>query len=464
MLETVKKTITEHQLIEPGQSVLVGLSGGPDSVALLHILTKLPRDLKPAAAAVYVNHQIRPRAAKKEEQFCYDLCNKLKVKFFTEEANVPELARQSGKGLEETGRDVRYEIFGKLVRKHGFDKVALAHHMDDRVETVLFHILRGSGLAGLGGIPIKRDNIIRPLHRVSKEEILTYLKKNNLSYCIDRSNLRGKESRNFIRNKLLPLIRSRINQRVDSAIISLSETASEDERFLEQLVDRSYRRTVKISAGGKLELDLTRFAGYNLWLRRRLLRRCLAEVSSTGKAPDRVAVEQLLKLIRETARACSLTGKIEAVIAGDRLVLYRRGSIRYEIELQPGKRTKLTPLMLNLNCWTSPGVGNLPRQRRATVAVFDSARLVFPLLVRNIRRGDRFQPLGMSGRKKVGDYLTDRKTDRVYRDEIPVVCDNNGIIWLVGYEIADHVKIGPATKEVVTIEVSRRRKSAASPF
>lgn len=464
MLETVKKTITEYQLIEPGQTVLVGLSGGPDSVALLHILTRLPRKMKAILAAVYINHQIRPRAAKKEEQFCRNLCKTLKVPFFAEEANVPELARQSGKGLEETGRDVRYQIFERLLRKHNFERVALAHHIDDRVETVLFHILRGSGLAGLGGIPIRRGNIVRPLYQVSKEEILTYLERHNLSYCIDHTNLRCDRSRNFIRNKLLPSIRSRINPRADSAIISLSETASEDERFLDRLVDRSYRRIVKISAGGKLELDLTRFASYNLWLRRRLLRRCLAEASSVGQAPDRVAVEQLLDLVRRKARACSLPDRVEAVIAGDRLVLYRRRSIRYEIELQPGKRTELAPLWLNLKCWTSPMVGDAPRHRRAAVAMLDSARVVFPLLVRNIRRGDRFRPLGMSGRKKVGDYLTDRKTDRVYRDEIPVVCDRNGIIWLVGYEISDRVKVGPATKEVVRIEVSRRRKSATGSF
>lgn len=462
MLETVTKTITDYQLIEPGQSVLVGLSGGPDSVALLHILTRLPQKVN--AAAVYVNHQIRPRTAKKEEQFCRTLCSKLNVRFFVEEANVPELARQSGKGLEETGRDVRYRVFEQLVRKHGFEKVALAHHIDDRVETVLFHILRGCGLAGLSGMPIKRGNIVRPLYQVSKADILIYLKAHNLSYCIDRSNLGEDRTRSFMRNNLLPSIRSRINQRVDSAIISLSETASEDERFLEQLVDRSYRRSVKTSAGGKLELDLTRFAGYNLWLRRRLLRRCLAEASCAGQAPDRATVEQLLDLVKRKARACSLPNRVEAIIVGDRLVLYRRGNILYEIELQPGRRTELAQLRLTLKCWISSLSTDVPRQRRAAVVVLDRSGVVFPLLVRNIRRGDRFQPLGMSGRKKVGDYLTDRKTDRVYRDEIPVVCDSNGIIWLVGYEIADRVKIGPATKEVVTIEVSRRRKSAANSF
>ncbi|MEA3296893.1 MAG: tRNA lysidine(34) synthetase TilS [candidate division Zixibacteria bacterium] len=463
MLTKVRNTIDKYNLIVGGDSVLVGLSGGPDSVALLHLLVALRRKMKLKLAAVYINHGIRPRAAKKETAFCRDFCDGSNVALSVIEADIPALARKSRKGLEEAGRDFRYETYEHLAREHTCDRVALGHHVDDRVETVLFRIFRGTGRTGLEGIPVRRGRIVRPLYDCTKEEIYSYLDKNHLRYCIDTSNRRADPSgfkRNYIRNRLLVNIRKNLNPAVNRAILNLSETAATEERFLEKLVTGMFRKVIRITPGGKIELDLIKFRGYDVSLRCRLLRRCVAELS--GLMPNRCGVERLDKLATDGGKAVSVPNRIHAVRMGDRLTLFRKQSHCFSEELIPGRVCRLKSLRLAFKCRAGSYSGkSLNNERRSRSVLLDKCKLVLPLLVRNIQPGDRFRPLGMKGSKKVGNYLTDRKVPGIYRDEIPVVCDREGIVWLVGFEIADRVKIDRSTKEVLAIEFYKQRVARA---
>jgi len=462
MIEKVRNTIRKHDLLSVGDSVLVALSGGPDSVALLHLLTRLRKDMKLKLAAVYVNHQIRPRAARKEERFCRELCDKLGVELTIIREDIPALARQKKKGIEETARYYRYHVFETLAMEHGYDRIALAHHVDDRVETILFRILRGTGRTGLQGIPIKRGRIVRPVYYITKEEIHAYLKRHRLKFCVDQSNASSDYARNYIRNSLLVDIRRNLNPRVDAALLKLSETAQEEETYLDSVVRKAKKKIIKTTVGGKIELDLKGFAEYNVWLRRRLLRYCLTELSPDKQAPDKIVVDRLDEICMNGSKALSLPGNAHTVRAGDKLVFYNEERCAYTEELAPGKICRLPKLRLDIRC-RLPVVynGSLEKTKRPRQVWLDSEKLLLPLVVRNIRRGDRFVPLGMKGTKKIGDYLTDRKIASVYRDEIPVVCDQRGIVWLVGFEIADRVKINSSTSKVIRIEVSERRKNPA---
>jgi len=462
MFEKVRNTISEQSLLASGDSVLVALSGGPDSVAILYLLTCLQKEMKLRLAAVYVNHQIRPRAAKKEERFCRELCDKLGVELTIVREDIPTLARLEKKGLEETARDFRYTAFESLAVKRGCNKIALAHHVDDRVETILFRILRGTGRTGLQGIPIKRGRVVRPFYHVTKREIYSYLKKHRLKFCVDQSNASSDFARNYIRNKLLVDIRRHLSPGVDAALLNLSETAHEEEAFLESIVRKAQKKIVRATVGGKIELDLKLFAGYYLWLRRRLLRHCLTELSPDGRAPDRTAVERLDKICMTGGKGLSLPDTVQAVRAGSKLLLYRGECRAYIERLELGKTCRLRPLRLNLRCGLPVAFGgSLKMTKRSRQIWLDWEKLSPPLVVRNIRRSDRFVPLGMKGTKKIGNYLTDRKVAGVYRDEIPVVCDQKGIVWLVGFEIANRVKIDTSTNRVISIEVTERRKSPA---
>jgi tRNA(Ile)-lysidine synthase len=462
MFEKVRNTISEHNLLAVGDSVLVALSGGPDSVALVHLLSRLRKEMKLNLMAVYVNHRIRPRAAKEEEGFCRQLCDKLGLVLTIVREDIPALAQLKKKGLEETARDFRYTTFESLVVKYGCNKIALAHHVDDRVETILFRILRGTGRTGLQGIPIKRGRVVRPFYHVTKREIYSYLKRHRLKFCEDQSNARSDFARNYIRNKLLVDIRRRLSPGVDAALLNLSETAHEEEAFLEGVVQKAQKKIVRATIGGKIELDLKLFSGYNVWVRRRLLRYCLAKLSLDGRVPDRTVVDRLDEICMTAGKGLSLPDEVQAVKAGSKLLLYRGEGHAYIEGLEPGKTCQLPHLRLNFHCALPVTFDrSFEKTKRSRRVWLDWEKLSPPLVVRNIRRSDRFVPLGMKGTKKIGNYLTDRKVAGVYRDEIPVVCDQQGIVWLVGFEIADRVKIDTSTNKVVRIEITERRKSPA---
>lgn len=461
LLATVTRTIETYRLLEKGDNVLVALSGGPDSVALLHLLFQLKSHYQIQITAVYMNHGIRPKAAAKEERFCEALCAELEISCIIVRENIPALAKQRKMGLEEAGRAFRYDLFERLTKLHRFDKVALGHHVDDRVETVLFRIIRGTGPTGLAGIPVKRGIYVRPLFEITKSQILAYLKERRLRFCIDRSNERSEYARNYIRNKLLPEVRRRLNPQVDRAILNLAETATAEEAVLLQQVERAARQSVTVTTGGKIELDRTRFAGYTSWLRRRLLRYCLGSISG-GVMIDRETVERLENQILQVGGSLSLPGRIQAVMTGEKFVFVQGQPIYLERELVPGKSVDLEPLASRIRMRESAHRSlAVSRKRQAMRVSIDGVKVEYPLRVRSIRAGDRFQPLGMKGTKKVGDYLTDRKVPKVYRDEILVVTDGRGIIWVVGYEIADRVKVDKTTRKVVTLEVNNAKRTLA---
>jgi tRNA(Ile)-lysidine synthase len=287
---------------------------------------------------------------------------------------------------------------------------------------------------------------------------LDYLKKEKLSFCVDMSNATLDHSRNVIRNQLLPQIRKNLNPSVDRALLNLAEISDEEERFLATLTSNYLKKVRCKTIGGKIELDLTKLRTYDVWLRRRVLRHCIAECLLTDSQPDKTQVDRLDMLAVDGGKAISLRGKLQAEIVGDKMVLYRREKISYSTRLKPGVDCRLDQLQLTLRCRRQRFTGHLDLKRRSPAVLMDLAKLKLPLTVRNIRCGDRFSPLGLKGSRKVGNYLTDRKLSPVYRDEVPVVCDKDGIVWLVGFEIADRVKVGSSTEEVLRIETVRPKK------
>ncbi len=458
MIEKIKRTIQQYDLLHPGDAVLIGLSGGPDSVALTHVLHTLRPGMNLRLGAVYINHGIRKRAAKKEEQFCRQLCDTLAIDLILIREDIPALAAQEMKGLEETARDFRYRIFAELAEKDNYNRVATGHHADDQSETILYRILRGTGRPGLLGIPAKRGNIIRPLLEVTRQEIFDYLEQKHLSYCTDESNKDISFKRNYIRHKLLKDIRREINPSVDIALRNLADLLYEEEQYLDSVVQKAVKKTVTCSPGGKIELALKHFFRYDKWLRRRLLRYCLTEASGGEIVPYRETVDYLDAACLQKKVNLSLRGLVQAVRVDDTLVLFGKRVSSYDVELIVGRKVAIPGLRLYIQTkeidWTGK---TLEIQRRSSRIVVDAQKVYLPLVVRNIRPGDRFRPLGMRGSKKVGNYLTDRKVPTVWRDEIPVVCDKKGIVWLVGYEIADRVKVDSNTRKVVTLECRKQR-------
>jgi len=458
-LQKVKQTIITHDLLRQGNSILVALSGGPDSVALLHILCRLRRSYKLTLGAVYINHNMRPRAAKKEERFCQLLCDELSIPLTIVREDVPALAKKARCGLEETARDIRYAVFDRLAKTYPYDRVALGHHADDQVETILFRLFRGTGPSGMTGMPVKRGKYVRPLLELTRADILAYLKKHSLRWCEDTSNKSLRFRRNWIRHRLLPGLRNNLNPKVDAAILSLARHLLEDEAFLESIVDRTARRMVRMTPGGKIALALKIYRDYSVALRHRLLRHCLKATCRSESTLSREAVQRLDRLAMSGSGAISLPAQLQASVAGPTLYVWGCSSVDVYEELTPG-------MSLNLDWPSVKFTSRLEKLAQKSVNKstgcsrirLDWDKLRPPLVIRTVHPGDRFRPLGMKGHKKVGDFLTDRKVPRPLRDEVLLLCDQNGPVWVTGYEIADRVKIDERTGKVLRVAYSVRQK------
>jgi len=458
MYDSIIKTINDYNLISAGDKVLVALSGGPDSVALLWILFELRNDFNIDLEALHLNHMIRADDSDKDEKFCRDLCEKLNIPLTVISEDIPALAEKEKRGLEETARIIRYQILNDIADQKGFDRIAVGHHADDQVETVLFRIFRGTGRSGLLGIPIKRDRVIRPLLNVTKKDILKFLQDEKVEFCYDFSNEDNNFTRNYIRNSLLKDIRENINSSVDSNLLNLADTILEEDRFLESIVNEKAKESMTISPGGKIELDLELFSGYDIWLRRRLLRYCLSVISDDGMGPDKSVIERLDYACRTYRRGISLPGKIQATCSGKKMIFYHPGDFIKSREFIPGQKLEIPELNIAVTGQELLFKKELLiRKRRSPVVVVDFDKVFPPFRIKGIQKGDRIQPLGMEGTKTVGSYLGDRKTDPLYRNEVPVLVDKRGLVWLIGYEIADRVKVDSTTRKVLKLECNEQR-------
>jgi len=460
VLQKVKRTIETNHLLEKGHSVLVALSGGPDSVVLLHVLSRLRKSYQLKLSAVYVNHNMRPRAAKKEEKFCQQLCDRLGVPLTVVREDVPALAKKRGLGLEETARDIRYAVFDSLIKTHKYNRVALGHQADDQVETILFRLVRGTGPAGLLGIPIKRGKYVRPLLELSRSDVLSYLKKHSLSWCEDTSNKSLRFRRNWIRHRLLPDLRKNLNPKTDAAILALADHLAEDESYLQSMVDRIVRKAVRMTPGGKIALALAIHRGYPISLRHRLLRYCLKATCLSGLGLGREAVQRLDRLAMSGSGAVSLPGLVQASVVGPTMYVWVRGAVYVHEAFTPGRSLNLDrPAVRFTSRLEKPARVGASKSAGGSRIRLDWGKLRAPLVVKTIHPGDRFRPLGMKGHKKVGDFLTDRKVPRPLRDEVLLLCDQDGPVWVAGYEIADRVKIDERTRKVLTVAISVRQKA-----
>ncbi len=457
MFTKVFKTLNDNDLLKENDRVLVAFSGGPDSTALLYLLIKLKSKIAFDISAVHVNHNIRKEEALKDEKFCKKFCEKYKITLHIVSENIPLLAKKEKTGIEETARNFRLKSFEKLCNEYNYNKIAMGHHADDQVETVLFRLFRGSGRTGLKGMSIKRDKIIRPLLETKRTEILDYLKKHKIKYIEDSSNFENYYQRNFIRNELIPVIKKKINPSVDKSILNFSESISLEEDFLDSLTNKAVKKVVRVTPGRKFQLDLNLFNNYDLWLKRRLLRFCLFELSRSKTMPDKEIINRLVSLVEKNGKEISLPGKIQAKLDNSGLILFERFKNNYQVELPIGETVSLNlPNYKFYSCKTSLNSFKKLVKRNAFTIFLDYNLIKFPIYIRNINQGDRCRFLGMKGSKKISNYLIDKKIPKVYRDEIPLLFDQAGIIWLVGCEIADRVKVNKNTMRVLKIGCARR--------
>lgn len=296
MEEKVLKTIQKYKLIESGDKIIIAVSGGPDSMCLLDVLRKLKEKLKIEIVVAHVNHNIREEADS-ETLYIKEYCENHNIKIYIKKENVIELAKKDKIGLEEEGRKVRYNFFNEVLEKTKANKIAIAHNMNDKAETVLMNIIRGSGALGLKGIEAKRENkYIRPLIETERYEIEEYCKKNRLNPKHDRSNDDNTYTRNRIRNVLIPFLKENFNPNIIKGINKLSVIMTEEQNYLEKIVNNIYNDVKTQEKDKTIILDLKKFNKEDIFIRKKLLLFAINKLFNSTKNIEKIHIDDIIKL------------------------------------------------------------------------------------------------------------------------------------------------------------------------
>ncbi len=296
MEKEILKTIKKYKLIESGDQILIAVSGGPDSMCLLDILNKLKEKLNVEIAVVHVNHGLREEA-NEETEYIKSYCKKYNIKIYVKYADVINLAKKDKIGLEEEGRKVRYAFFEEILEKTGFNKIAIAHNMNDKAETILMNIIRGAGSIGLKGIePIRDNKYIRPLIETQRNDIESYCEENKLNPKFDKSNNDNTYTRNKIRNILIPFIKKEFNPNIIKSINNLSEIVVEEQNYLEKIVNNIYNEIAIEETNDKIILDLKKFNRQEVVIKKRILFLAITKIFGSSKNIEKIHMEDLIKL------------------------------------------------------------------------------------------------------------------------------------------------------------------------
>ena len=293
--DEVLKTIKTYNLINRKDKIVIGVSGGPDSICLLHVLNNLKQELEIEICVAHINHMIR-KVADSETEYVRKFCNDLGIECFIKKVDIIKLAKEEKKGTEETGRKVRYDFFDEVLKKTNSNKIATAHNSNDKAETVILNILRGSGISGLKGIePIRDNKYIRPLIETDRIEIEKYCNKNNLNPKYDESNNENIYNRNKIRNEVIPYIKREFNQNIIKTINRLSNVAAEENEYMQKITKKEYDN-IATTKNDIIILDLKKFNNLELVIKRRIILYTINETLHTIKGIEKVNIDDIIKL------------------------------------------------------------------------------------------------------------------------------------------------------------------------
>ena len=297
MKEKVIDTIKKYKLIEKGDKIVLGVSGGPDSIAMLDILKDLRNKFEFEIYVCHLNHMIRGQDAINDQKYVEQYCNKNQIEFFTKNVNIIEISNNQKIGTEECGRNARYNFFEEILEKTKSNKIATAHNKNDNAETVLMHLLRGSGISGLKGIkPIRNNKFIKPLIECDRKEIEAYCKQKNLNPCIDKTNFENTYTRNKIRNIVIPYIKKEFNPNIIETLFRLSEVVSSEDEFLDRITQKEFENIVLLENEHQIDLKLKEFNLLDNVIKNRLILLTTKKLFGTVNGIEKINIDDIIKM------------------------------------------------------------------------------------------------------------------------------------------------------------------------
>lgn len=470
-LQTVEETIITYGMLKPKDSVVIGVSGGPDSVALLYSLFLIAPRYSLKLGVAHLNHCLRQNDSDKDAQFVEVLAKKHDLPCYTHKEDVRKYRIENKLSAEEAARRVRYSFLNNVADSMQYNKIAVGHHSDDNAELILMNLFRGSGKQGLSGIPPVRDRmIIRPLIKVSRSEIMEFIVQNKLEYISDASNTDTKYFRNRVRHDLIPLLKTAYNPKISETLNRLSSIIRSEEEWIDDVVHPFFEEAVLDVQENYIILSVTMLNQYHPALQRRIIRMTIAGIkgdlrrirfvninsvigllgksSAYGKAdlPDCIRVQRnqdALYVFKEKRKLCGISKKFNQS---------ETFTFEYQVEKpdflcirEIGATIKFTEMPMEK-------VSNY-RYTGQHISFFDKDSLSFPMVVRNFRPGDTFRPLGAGGTQKLKKFFIDKKVPRSERIRCPLLLSRGKIIWVVGHRIDESVKLMPSTKNVLKVEL-----------
>ena len=501
MIEMESRVISflrRYNLIQPGESIVVGVSGGADSVCLLHILAKWQNEFDIKLHAAHLNHQLRDAESDADAEYVANLAASVGIPVTIGKRDVADYSSERNCSIEEAARELRYNFLAKVARDVGAHRVATGHTRDDQVETILMHILRGTGISGLCGLEpsspfpfyhseLKAKNlglvVIRPLLDITRQETLSYCQEHQLRPRFDSSNLSLSFLRNRLRLELLPSLR-KYNPSVDQALLRLAKIAKDDSSFIEQQALQLWDE-VSRQEKNAICLDRKKIGSLPVALQSRLVRLALDRILGDTRDIEANHIEAIRSLLtKPVGKRILLPHGIICQGEYDELVitsaakyaqllsslcpfLPSQGEFRLKVPgetVLPGWKVIASIVQRQAASLSLRGVFPLPRRERIRVRVksrsnlaaeLDLSKVGTELFIRKRQPGDRFQPLGMDMLKKLQDFMVDAKIPLTWRGRIPIVCSPEQIVWVVGWRIDDRVKVTKASKKVLRLEFTK---------
>ncbi|MGL5354076.1 MAG: tRNA lysidine(34) synthetase TilS [Clostridium sp.] len=464
MINKVKKFISQNNLIQKNDNILVALSGGPDSVCLLYMLHSLKNEFNLTIGVAHINHMLRGEESNGDEAYVEKICADLCIPCYIERIDIDSVAKELTISHEMAGRDERYKYFEFVSDNYGYNKIAIAHNANDQAETILMRMMRGTGIEGLCGIRAKRGNkIIRPILSLSRFEIEKYCSEKNLNARIDKTNLENVYSRNKVRLDILPYMKENFNEDIIETLNRMAGIIQKDDEYINKQANIAFHENCEIKSNNL-------FINKNMFkledsLVTRVIKKSLIDYSGEYKNFEMKHIYDVIDLANKgTNKKIDLPNDIVAENVYGNLILKHKkniseknDTIREIIVCKEEIDNKTFDFLgYKVTIEVIKNKNNIEFSNNALIKHFDYDNIIEGIIIRTRKDGDKIKPLGMNGNKKVKDILINEKVPVEQRDFIPIVCFDSYISWIVGHKVSNDYKVTQKTRKIIKISFVRK--------
>lgn len=461
LFDRFKRTIDRYHLLDRGDRLIVGVSGGVDSMVLLHLLNACRKEFNLSLIVAHVNHGLRPEESEREAHLVQKESERLGFQFEYGKFDVKKIQRMGGLSAQDAGRRIRFQFFKNLLLKNQAQKIALGHNADDQVETILLRLIRGSGLQGLKGmLPIREGRVIRPLLEAYREEIESFAREKEIPFLVDSSNLKEDYLRNRVRLSLIPLIEREYQPAFKEIVAKISAILREENDYLDRGAEESYQKIVH-QENGAVFFKFSEFQALHKAIQWRVIQKIWGRMNKEEMIPEQgegLNVDSIYRRLRQSPPSFLL--ELPCGIYLEKrydMVLLKSGKPKppapFQAELVMPGRTFIEEIGRTVVAEETVRDEKFKILKESpNTALLDYEKLQFPLKVRSFRPGDRFQPLGTKGTQKLKKFFIDHKIPKFERQKIPLLISGEKIVWIVGYRIDEQVKVTEKTRKILRVE------------